>query len=418
MSKQWLKDFLRYINKVFLPEGWIKNAKDQRKDPDILPGTVWVTLLVGFVLQVQSMEELERRAKVCFKKLLPRKQTPPSADTIRLSSTSMDLKPIKDIYVETVNKARRNKMMPVIGSLRVAAIDGAGVFSTKARCCPACQEAHHQDGTITYHHKVVTCQMVGGKPNLILGFEPIKPGEGETTTAKRLVDWLKKSYNRFADVVVADAGFAKAPFINHLIENNIGLVIRLKDERTHIVRDAKSKFEKQAPAKMWREDKSSTTHVDVTVWDDTFESMTGVVKPVRVVKIEEIRHGYALIGGVRQEAIQKREILVATTLSKEQASPEIIRQIIHRRWDIENPGFHELKGNWNMDHCFIHQEVASQVILWLMFLAYNLFWCFLSRNRRSFKTCDFSIREIAEKMRNALEYERDRSLYRYLFDTG
>jgi hypothetical protein len=53
-----------------------------------------------------------------------------------------------------------------------------------------------------------------------------------------------------------------------------------------------------------------------------------------------------------------------------------------------------------------------------MFLAYNLFWCFLSRNRRSFKTCDFSIREIAEKMRNALEYERDRSLYRYLFDTG
>jgi excisionase family DNA binding protein len=33
-----------------------------------------VTLLIGFALQVQSLEELERRAKVCFKKLLPRKQ--------------------------------------------------------------------------------------------------------------------------------------------------------------------------------------------------------------------------------------------------------------------------------------------------------------------------------------------------------
>jgi hypothetical protein len=184
------------------------------------------------------------------------------------------------------------------------------------------------------------------------------------------------------------------------------------------VRDARNKFEQQAPAKAWREDKSSTTHVDVSIWDDTFESWAGVEQPLRVVKIEEIRHGYVIIGGIRQEAVEKREILVATTLGKEQAAPEIIRQIIHRRWDIENPGFHELKGNWNMDHCFIHREVAFQVILWLMFLAFNLFWCFLSRNRRSFKTCDFSVREIAEKMRNALEYERDRSLARYLFDTG
>jgi hypothetical protein len=104
---------------------WGLDKKCQRSDPDILPGTVWVTLFIGFVLQAQSLEELERRARVCFKKLLPRKQTPPSADTIRLSSTSMDLEPIKNIYVETVNKARRNKMMPTIVSLRVAAIDGA-----------------------------------------------------------------------------------------------------------------------------------------------------------------------------------------------------------------------------------------------------------------------------------------------------
>ena len=63
-----------------------------------------------------------------------------------------------------------------------------------------------------------------------------------------------------------------------------------------------------------------------------------------------------------------------------------------------------------MEHCFIHREVAFQVILWLMFLAFNLFWCFLSRNRRSFEDCGFSVRETAEKMRNALEYIKDREL--------
>ncbi len=85
MSKRWLKDFLRYINKVFLPEG----------------------------------------------KLLPRKQKPPSADTIRHSAVGMELEPIKKLYAEVVNKARRSKMLPVIGHYRVAAIDGTGIFSSR-----------------------------------------------------------------------------------------------------------------------------------------------------------------------------------------------------------------------------------------------------------------------------------------------
>jgi|GEM_PF-4832408 len=104
MSKRWLKDFLRYIHKVFLPEGWTKWAKDERKDPEIKPGTIWVTLLIGFVLQVQSLEELERRSKECFRKLLPRKQRPPSADTVHLSCKGMELEPLKKLFVLVVNK--------------------------------------------------------------------------------------------------------------------------------------------------------------------------------------------------------------------------------------------------------------------------------------------------------------------------
>ena len=419
MSKRWLKDFLRYIHKVFLPEGWTKWAKDERKDPEIEPGTIWVTLLIGFVLQVQSLEELERRAKESFKKLLPRKQRPPSADTIRHSSTRMELEPVKKLFATVVSKARRDKMMPSVGYYRVAAIDGTGVFSTRSRCCPACQEVRRQEEVVTYEHKVVTCQVVGGKPPLILGMEPIGPHEGETTAARRLVDWLYQQYKHFADVVVVDAGYAGAPFINDLMSKKIHTVVRLKDDRMNIIKDAEGLFSRQVPAKTWREDKSSTTHIDVSAWDEEcFESWDGVEKPLRVVKIIEIRHGYAIVGGKRQEAVKKREILVATTLSKQEATPDLIREIIHRRWDIENTGFHELKGNWNMEHCYIHQEVAFQVILWLMFLAVNLFWLFLHRNRRSYADSGFSAREIAEKMRGALEYIRDRTLVQYLFDTS
>ncbi|WP_408645719.1 transposase, partial [Syntrophaceticus schinkii] len=83
-----------------------------------------------------------------------------------------------------------------------------------------------------------------------------------------------------------------------------------------------------------------------------------------------------MVGGKRQEAIERHEILVATTLSKNEAPPELIREIIHRRWEIENTGYHELKGNWNMGHCFIHQEVAFQVILWFIVFGGQSFLAF------------------------------------------
>ncbi|MEG3068273.1 MAG: hypothetical protein RQM95_08685 [Syntrophaceticus schinkii] len=122
---------------------------------------------------------------------------------------------------------------------------------------------------------------MGGKPPIILGFEPIKPGEGETTASKRLVDWLYQVYKHFADIVVVDAGFAKAPFINHLCSKNIHLVVRLKDKRMHIVKDAEGLFSRQVPAKTWREDKSSTTHLDISAWDEEqFNSWDGMKKPL------------------------------------------------------------------------------------------------------------------------------------------
>jgi hypothetical protein len=40
---------------------------------------------------------LERRARENFKKLLPRRQRPPSADTVHHSSTRMDLDPVTEV---------------------------------------------------------------------------------------------------------------------------------------------------------------------------------------------------------------------------------------------------------------------------------------------------------------------------------
>ena len=61
---------------------------------------------------------------------------------------------------------------------------------------------------------------VGKAPHVILGQEMLKPrdgaekDEGELTGGKRLVEQLRKRQGHFADVIVADALYLNAPFIN------------------------------------------------------------------------------------------------------------------------------------------------------------------------------------------------------------
>lgn len=415
--RRWLKEYIRYISRVFLPKGWLEWAKDRRAAPEISPGTIWLTLLMGFSFQVGSLEELHRRGRQSFRKLLPGGQRPPSADTLGYSLKRADLGGIKQLFVAVMQKVRRSRMVGWVGNLRVVAMDGTGLYSSESRCCSQCQQVAHGGGRVEYRHEAVYCQTVGPEPRVFWGVEPVGPGEGEQTAALRLVAWLWQAFKHFADVVVVDAGYAKAKFINAVRGLGIHLVIRLKDERMHLVQDARGLYGTGEPSAHWTE-KQGGYETQVKVWDEEgFQSWDGVEEPLRVVRIVEERSGRKIRGGPGQAVVEQREILVATTLSKQQSKAEAIREIIHRRWEIENSGFHEVKGNWHLEHCYVHQEVAIEAVLWLMLLAINLFWLFLYRNRRSFVGSDYSEREVAEWLRNELVFSKA-TFWRYFWDTS
>ena len=52
----------------------------------------------------------------------------------------------------------------------------------------------------------------------------------------------------------------------------------------------------------------------------------------------------------------------------------------HARWDIENQGFNELVNGWYADHVYRHEPHAIEAFLLTLFLAYNLFHGWLTRN--------------------------------------
>lgn len=83
---------------------------------------------------------------------------------------------------------------------------------------------------------------------MILGQEMLKPrdgaekDEGELTGGKRLIERLRQRHGHFADVIVADALYLNASFINTIKENGLEAVIRLKDEKRLIFQDAGGLF--------------------------------------------------------------------------------------------------------------------------------------------------------------------------------
>lgn len=45
-------------------------------------------------------------------------------------------------------------------------------------------------------------------------------------------------------------------------------------------------------------------------------------------------------------------------------------------WNIENRVFNNLKNNANLNHCYVHGGNSAEAVLYLMFIASNLFQLF------------------------------------------
>lgn len=92
MGKQWAKQMLLYISKVYDLAEMLKSAFDGRTRPQIQPAAVFFSVLLGFLFRMSSLEQLERWCRSGrFRKLVPRGMRLPSVDTIRRSLSGFDV---------------------------------------------------------------------------------------------------------------------------------------------------------------------------------------------------------------------------------------------------------------------------------------------------------------------------------------
>ena len=98
--------------------------------------------------------------------------------------------------------------------------------------------------------------------------------------------------------------------------------------------------------------------------------MDGVENPLRYIKIAK-----------KNENGSRTQVLLITTSMT--ISIKTIYKIMKARWDIENSVFNNLKNNANLNHCFVHGGNAVEAVLYLIFIANNLFQLFKLRRLKN-----------------------------------
>ena len=260
MGKNCLKQILTYINKVYDVGEKINSLKNKNKSP-VKIATISFIVLFGFMLQIRSFNRLERLLKKSkLKKLLPKKTKMPYIDAVRRSLSDFDLDGLKDFHSHIVKTTIENKVFRngTIDGLKVVAIDGTELFESTKKCCDKCLTRNDKNGTKHYFHTSIVCATVGSDPHIIIGQEMLEPkkdspdkNEGEITGAKRLIKKLYKEFHHFADIIVADALYCKSTWVKEVLSIGMNVVIRVKDERLHIVKDALALFKFEEVNREW-----------------------------------------------------------------------------------------------------------------------------------------------------------------------
>jgi hypothetical protein len=372
-----------YINKVYGVAHYVRQIRDKRKRRSIKTSVVSYLLIFAFMFRVSSFNEMKyymEENKQRFKNLFPKGTRLPKIDAVREIVKKMELSDVRQMFNGIINKAVENKVLRenTINGLRAAAVDGVELFSSKVKCCENCL-TREVKGEAEYFHKAVVCMTVGCDPHIALGVEMLGPkndgsdkDEGEMTGVKRLLKNLRSTHYHFADVIVADALYMNSPFINLVKGIGMDVVIRAKDQRLNIVKDALGLFKNRKADYEFND-----TNKRVLVWDEDGFQMDGCDENIRFLKFEE--HWVTPKGKK-----MVREAWCITTLNKS-ISAHTVWLIMRKRWDIENNGFRMLKTYFNADHNYVHGNDCNEKILLFILMAFNMTELFLFRRLKNFR---------------------------------
>jgi hypothetical protein len=378
-----LKRLWRYCNKIFNLAKHLSKLKSNGFSKKNNEPFLTSILLIAMFMRLKSFNALEnsmKRNKKTWKKILDTDDLP-SVDIISRRIENSDIKGLREMNVKFVHKLHRNKAFntnQASAGLMVAAVDGHETFASEKLCCGKCKtrkKTVKEKEVTEYFHSYVMCQITLCSNPEILDIEPIWPGEGELTAAKRLIKRVLKEQPRRVDVFCFDALYLDSELSNMLEKKNKYWITVLKQENREAYQEIDRLLPKAEPIKTKIGKKKVIMHDmhGLVGWDR-------LDKPFRAVVSDEQRFEWQRVSRNKKIKVEKKSHWRWLTNMPSIYSAEIIHRLGHGRWNEENRGFNDLVNNCHFDHPFHHHPTALLAMLWIIIIAFNLSYTFFMRN--------------------------------------
>ena len=378
-----LKRLWRYCDKIFKLNESLQKLENKGFTNKNNEPFITAILFIAMFMRFKSFNMLEKhmsRNRHIWKKLLNTDYLP-SIDTISRKTESSDISGLRKTNRSFIYKLRRNKAFNIneaSNGLVVAGIDGHETFCSEKRCCQSCKTRKkivNGEEVIEYFHSYVVCQILLCSVPAIIDIEPIGPGEGELTAAKRLILRICEEQPRLVDVFCFDALYLDSQLINQLEKMNKYWVTVLKQKKREAYKEIDILLAKAKPIEFKTKKRNIKLYDlhELSGWDNLNNTFRAVVSDEKWYQWKRISR-------------EKKEKKLVTchwrwlTNMPSAYSAKIIHKFGHGRWDEENRGFNDLANNINFDHPYRHNPVSLMAILWIISITFNLSYSFYQRN--------------------------------------
>ena len=405
-----LSQFVHYAQKRFDLSLLAGCFADRRPQPGIPSRAVGLSLVLGEVVHIPSLLQLQEETKVPQWQQWVGYRHPISHDTFGYVSERLDPEQLRRAGVWINHKLKRGKAFEPnkINGLLVVSLDANEQFCSDCRSCDVClsrpvtcQDAEGREFKKTqYYHKQVYAQLSGPELSVILDVEPMRPGEEECAAGLRLLRRMRQKYGpRFFDVVVVDSWYANGPFLKTVAEELGWPVIAvLKQERYEAHQEALALTQGQKPTQVVERDGRQ-----VEIWEVPAVRFTDPYPgPVRVVRVRERWTQRQRVGREWKTEPKEQNWIWVVAGDLDGCDGAAIRDIGHLRWKIENNAFGELTQHWHLTHCAHHHPVAVLALLWIKIIAFTLFHAFAILHGKLFRLGRATLQELRQQIYRSL----------------
>jgi hypothetical protein len=380
--------FEAYLDKVFEFSQLVGALPEGRHSPRHPWQKVFDAVFLGAAMQMPSLLQIESE---CRDGALAKRIGPISDDTIGYALQRQSPEPVFTLTCDIARRLKRNSVLRSDWSrgLVVAAVDGIEICSSFARCCDACmqREVQHKVGgemrtDIQYYHRIVAVVIVSTPFPIPLGIRFQKNGEGEVACALALLqDLVGQLGRRFIDLLVGDALYLQAPFVQEVERLGLDWAFTLKENQPELLREAE-RFTSGAPTAVQSEPKQ-----ELQCWHLSQVDWPVADRLVRVVKAVRIDHQRQVTLGQQDDHLKKSKIEVAVESTNFYATnfelgaipPIFIHQLGRSRWRIDVEVFQTITTDCHLKHPAVHQSTALVVLTMIRLLAYTLSSLFYHR---------------------------------------